>query len=323
MSVLRALTNQDRILILAPHPDDESLATGGLIQVALEAGAEVRVLYATNGDNNPWPQRVRERRIRIGAEGRRRWGRLRQAEAVAALSHLGVTRAASGMAFLGFPDQGFQSAVLEMDAAPLDALAREIGHFRPTLLVTPSLHDRHPDHNSLALIAGLALQRVGLQVERLVYLVHTNGRTPLHTRIELPLTPARQRRKREAIALHSTQMLLSRRRLLGHAGPVEVFYKPVDPQAGHANHPLASAHVSGDHIHLWMPAAELPRLPSKLFISMERLEEGGVRWVMPLPFRSGPVAVRDNLSGARVGEAFADVTERGTSIRIPLARMES
>ena len=46
-----------KIAVLAPHPDDESLGTGGLIQQALAAGAEVRVIFVTDGDNNPWPQR--------------------------------------------------------------------------------------------------------------------------------------------------------------------------------------------------------------------------------------------------------------------------
>nr|MBP6330775.1 PIG-L family deacetylase [Dokdonella sp.] len=42
----------DRVLVLAPHPDDEVLATGGLIQQALAAGAALRVIVATDGDNN-------------------------------------------------------------------------------------------------------------------------------------------------------------------------------------------------------------------------------------------------------------------------------
>ena len=45
---------QDRLLVVAPHPDDETIAAGGLIQSALHAGAAVRVLFATDGDNNPW-----------------------------------------------------------------------------------------------------------------------------------------------------------------------------------------------------------------------------------------------------------------------------
>ena len=47
----------DRLLVFAPHPDDETIATGELIQLAIAAGVAVRVVFATDGDNNPWPQR--------------------------------------------------------------------------------------------------------------------------------------------------------------------------------------------------------------------------------------------------------------------------
>jgi len=38
-------TAEDRILIIAPHPDDEVLACGGLIQQAVAVGADVRVIF--------------------------------------------------------------------------------------------------------------------------------------------------------------------------------------------------------------------------------------------------------------------------------------
>lgn len=321
MEELRPLTNQDRILILSPHPDDESLATGGLIQVALEAGAQVRVIYASNGDNNPWPQRFMERRLSISHRERLRWGKLRQGEAIEALAHLGL-KWRMNATFLGFPDQGFNSAVLNLDDEPLTALKGEIESFRPTLLVAPSLHDRHPDHNSLAVFVSLALQQVRRPIERLVYLVHTNGNTPLFARIALNLTPAQQQRKYEAISKHTSQIMLSRRRLLRHAGPVEMFYRPVQPEADHAHHPLVSAHLADGHIHLWIPASLSPRLPSKLFIAMESLMDGGRRWSLSLPRRSGSVVLYDTISGVAVGEASAEVTECGLNFRIPVFRLE-
>ena len=70
ISLREALRPSARILILAPHPDDESLGTGGLIQQALAAGAALRVLFITDGDNNPWPQRFIERRWFINAPER-------------------------------------------------------------------------------------------------------------------------------------------------------------------------------------------------------------------------------------------------------------
>ena len=63
----------------------------------------VRVVYVTDGDDNPWPQRVLERKWRLNAADRRRWGRLRRTEALAALRVLGVNGSAT--CFLALPDQ--------------------------------------------------------------------------------------------------------------------------------------------------------------------------------------------------------------------------
>ena len=54
-----------RLLVVAPHPDDESIATGELIQQVRQVGGQVDILLLTHGDNNPWPQRWMERRFRI------------------------------------------------------------------------------------------------------------------------------------------------------------------------------------------------------------------------------------------------------------------
>ena len=44
---LRSIAASDRVLILAPHEDDEAIATAGVIQRALSAGAAVRIIYLT------------------------------------------------------------------------------------------------------------------------------------------------------------------------------------------------------------------------------------------------------------------------------------
>src|SRR5207247_6384648 len=45
-----------RVLVFAPHPDDESLAAGGLITRLVHAGDAVRVVFVTNGDGYPWAE---------------------------------------------------------------------------------------------------------------------------------------------------------------------------------------------------------------------------------------------------------------------------
>ncbi len=39
------------ILVLAPHPDDESLGCGGTIKLLTQAGMQVDVLLMTRGEN--------------------------------------------------------------------------------------------------------------------------------------------------------------------------------------------------------------------------------------------------------------------------------
>src|SRR2546430_8971449 len=89
----------ERTLIIAPHPDDEVIGAGGLIQRA----GTVRVVFATAGENNPWPQRVMQRKWFISAADRAEWAALRRREAAASLEALGVPDGCA--TFLGFRDQ--------------------------------------------------------------------------------------------------------------------------------------------------------------------------------------------------------------------------
>jgi len=75
----------DRAMIIAPHPDDDVIAAGGLIQRIVAGGGEVSVVYVTDGENNPWPQRYMKRKWSIGPEDRAEWGAMRRREALASL----------------------------------------------------------------------------------------------------------------------------------------------------------------------------------------------------------------------------------------------
>src|SRR5215212_7148468 len=96
--------SHSRLQIFAPHPDDESLACGIVLQHAVAAGAAINVVYLTDGENNPWPQRCLARRWRLNASDRQKWAKLRRMEALAALHVLNV--APENVRFLGWPDQG-------------------------------------------------------------------------------------------------------------------------------------------------------------------------------------------------------------------------
>ena len=148
----------DRLLVLAPHPDDEALATGGLLQRAAEAGVETRIIFLTDGDNNPWPQRVIERRWRVSsAEARARWGTLRRNEARASLLVLG--QGTCETEFWSLPDQGLTELLLSGGTAFTGRLRDAAAAWRPTLLVAPSVYDQHPDHSAVGLAVDIVLRR--------------------------------------------------------------------------------------------------------------------------------------------------------------------
>ena len=213
-----------RLLVFAPHPDDETLATGELIQMARASGAAVRVVFATDGDNNPWPQRWAERRLRIGDAERARWGERRRGEALAALSRLGV--GADQVRFLAWPDLGL-TELLEHDDRAIDTLAAELRAFAATHVAMPSLDDRHPDHGALRVMLELAIARARSRCICLGYVVH--GRAADAGDWRLDRDAERHQRKRDALLEHASQTLLSRRRLLRWAGQPESF-ETVEPK---------------------------------------------------------------------------------------------
>ncbi len=47
-----AVRNGERLLVVAPHPDDETLSTGGLIQRVLARHGSAHVVLVTAGDGN-------------------------------------------------------------------------------------------------------------------------------------------------------------------------------------------------------------------------------------------------------------------------------
>ena len=236
------LASTDRVLVFAPHPDDETLAAGELIQMARACGACVRVVFATDGEDNPWPQRWLEKRWRIGAAGRARWAARRRGEATSALALLGLDGARDAR-FLGWPDQGLTD-VLMCNGEGVGLLAAEIRAFMPTHVVMPALGDRHPDHSALHVMLRLALLDAGIDCMRLDFSVH-GGRGGADV-VEVRHEPARKQRKLAALAAHASQVALSRRRFVKLALRAERF----EAYAGAASVPASPAVASGIRIRL-------------------------------------------------------------------------
>src|SRR5437899_3778219 len=210
-------TSDSRLMLVAPHPDDEALACSVVLQRAVRAGAAIRVIYATDGDDNPWPQRVLERKWRLSATDRKRWGKLRRAEALAALRVLGVRPSAAR--FLALPDQRLTALLMGDCRAILEHFAQIVADWAPTHLLIPSTFDTHPDHSALGVMLRFVLAESfpdAPQMSVWSYAVH--GKSPAFSKRAQKLRQSANETATKLLAIrcHKTQIKLSRRRFLGY-----------------------------------------------------------------------------------------------------------
>ena len=81
----------DRILVLAPHPDDEVLGAAGVIQQAVAMNFPVKVAFLTYGDSNQWSFLLYRKHPVVWPAAVENMGLVRHDEAVNASRILGVT----------------------------------------------------------------------------------------------------------------------------------------------------------------------------------------------------------------------------------------
>ena len=154
---LPLLTSRSRVMMFAPHPDDESLAAGIFLQRAVAAGAAVRVVYATDGERNCWPQRFLERKVRIRESDRRAAGAHgARGRRCAALQLLGI--GPDRWSFSRLPDQGVTDLLLQGCGETLRRLADAIAPLA-THPFAPAIGGRHSSRSQRA--GGFARSRDG------------------------------------------------------------------------------------------------------------------------------------------------------------------
>ena len=130
-----------RVLVVAPHPDDESLGCGGTMALLADQGASVTVITATDGEAT--------RGSRVSPQ---ETARLRRAEAERAAEVTGVTPR-----FLGLADGRLSEQMGELTAALSGALAE----LEPEAVFAPWLLDGTSDHRAVADALGDALANGG------------------------------------------------------------------------------------------------------------------------------------------------------------------
>jgi len=202
---LLAAARKDRVLIVAPHIDDEAIGAGGYAIDALANGADVYVVFLTAGDCNRFSARLMYKTLGPTASNYLGVGNARIGEARAAMHLLGIPR--DHYFVLGYPDRGLrtmvdnpgaivrskatgENSVPYADAVTPRAeysyasLMRDIEtvikQVQPTTVIAPVPFDLHPDHSAAAEITDVALDELQLHPKRLGYLVHTT-RSRIHT----------------------------------------------------------------------------------------------------------------------------------------------
>jgi LmbE family N-acetylglucosaminyl deacetylase len=311
-----AFAASDRLLLVAPHPDDESLAAGGLLQRAKRAGAELRVIYVTDGENNPWAQLVFEGRWPASVRDRRRWGARRRREAIHAVGQFGIEP--GSVRFLGFPDQGLTDDLARGDEKLLHALSAELRATQPTVVAIPSLGDRHPDHSAIAVLALLAIDRGALHAPPpcvLRYLVHPPAQLePGNAWVRLDTTE--QVLKRRAILCHRSQLRWRRSQLLATVEVAEEF-RTVAPVCPHdPMHPIQHARFEDRELVFELERVPRPALgPAVLRVLFETPRLSLVVATLPLASRRESIAPLESSRGGSCGEArltFDAASGRGT-----------
>ena len=202
------IKGKDRVLILAPHPDDEAIATGGIIQKSLKADAKVKVAYLTNGDANQLYMSSQKfmfiKKLIAFPKQFVYSGELRRKESTSGMKTLGLDE--NNLIFLGYPDFGtldilykywgstdaYKSPLTHNSKVPypeclspgapysgesiINDLKSVISGFKPTKIFVSSPVDLNKDHRALFLFTQVVLwdlwDKLETKPELFTYLVH-------------------------------------------------------------------------------------------------------------------------------------------------------
>ena len=241
-----------RVLVVAPHPDDESLSCAGSVLRALQVGAEVFVVWMTCGDGFEFDAILEERTLHPDRRAFEALGRCRMEEAREAAGLLGV--APSHQIFLGYPDGGLQHLWLEHYSVPFESrytcnqsvpypqvlspgalytgrdldrdLERLLDTVMPDLVLVPSPLDLHPDHRATARFFIRAMSRRNQKDRLRFWIVHGGLEYPLPKglRIGMPLLTAPTGRGLawERLELSGTEIEQKARAVRAHRSQMEV-----------------------------------------------------------------------------------------------------
>jgi LmbE family N-acetylglucosaminyl deacetylase/protein-L-isoaspartate O-methyltransferase len=189
-----SLEGVTELLVLSAHPDDETLAAGGLIASAAARGIAVQVVIVTDGSaSHPDSPTTTP-------------GDLARMRAREAFEAIGLLAPDASLSLLGVADgqvrENEAAVTAAIDAAVADADSR-------ALVLAPWRGDGHRDHRLVGELAAAAAQRHGRRlIEYPVWMWHwgTPESVDLSDARAFTLSAAERRTKGRAIAAHRSQV---------------------------------------------------------------------------------------------------------------------
>jgi LmbE family N-acetylglucosaminyl deacetylase len=152
-----------KIVIVAPHMDDEALACGGLIAKLPHKDA-VHVIYATDGMKSPAP--IIPGRDKISPD----LGKTRVQESIEAMKSLGVPE--HNLHFLCLPEAQLKKHLSSLR----NLLGNKITTIAPQQIFVPFRYDRHPDHLAVNHVIESDFRQGDTQPQLIEYFVYYRWR---------------------------------------------------------------------------------------------------------------------------------------------------
>jgi len=177
----------DRVVVVAPHPDDETLGAGGLLATAIMAGLPTLVVSVTDGEAAGPDPLLAERRA---------------SELRAALDELAPGGGVEVLR-LGLPDGGVASAEPELELALTPIITSG------DLVICPLADDGHPDHEACARAAGRVCRRLAAALRAVpiwAWHWHDPDDSDIASGERLLLGPTARERKQRAIQRYQSQL---------------------------------------------------------------------------------------------------------------------
>ncbi len=231
------LGNGRRVLVVAPHPDDDVIGCGGTLYGLARSGIQPTVLYVTDGRaSHPHSSRFPPSRLAL----------LREREALAALHELGISTTAI---FLRVHDGTLSSLERERREWIVERIHDALCSLKIDTILGPWPHDPHTDHVATARAIRMARRLMERPPRSLYYTVWAPvrgsqkrmrmlaGRNALEVRLDADHVDA----KRRALLCHQSQtsalidddpqgFRIDATLMNAWLAPVEVFYRSVDDE---------------------------------------------------------------------------------------------